>query len=65
MAKCKGCGQEIQWCSMASGKSMPLDAKATSMIQVKEGIGEVIQVFTPHWATCPKAKSFKKEKVKP
>ena len=57
---CKGCGQQIKWVMMASGAKMPLDAKPVKMIQVKEGIGAVIDVYTPHWATCPKAKNFKK-----
>ena len=59
MAKCKGCGAKIEWVKMVSGKKMPLD-KAQSMVQVKEGIGQVIQVHMPHWATCSKAKDFKK-----
>ena len=59
MPKCKGCGQEIKWCIMASGAKMPLDAKPVNMIQVKENIGEVISVYTPHWITCEKAKDFK------
>lgn len=63
MAKCRGCGQEITWCEMASGKKMPLD-KAQNMVQVKEGIGEIISVHMPHWATCSKAKDFKNGKSK-
>lgn len=59
MSKCKGCDQEIKWCEMASGKKMPLDDKPASMVQVKEGIGEIIKVYMPHWATCKKAKDFK------
>uniref|UniRef100_A0A6H1ZDD1 Uncharacterized protein n=1 Tax=viral metagenome TaxID=1070528 RepID=A0A6H1ZDD1_9ZZZZ len=60
MPKCKGCGQEILWVMMASGAKMPLDAKPQQMIQVKEGIGEVIPVYMPHWATCKKAGDFKR-----
>lgn len=62
MSKCKGCGADIKWCETATGKKMPLDAVPKQMIQVKEGIGEVIPVYMPHWATCNKAKDFKKEK---
>jgi len=58
--KCKGCGLEIKWVIMASGVKMPLDAKPIQMIQVKEGIGEVIPVYMAHWATCKKAKDFKR-----
>jgi len=60
MANCRGCGQPLKWVDMASGKKMPLDIKPISMVQVKEDIGEAVQVYTPHWATCPKAKDFKK-----
>jgi hypothetical protein len=54
-AKCKACGAAILWVEMASGKKMPLDAKAVSMVEVKERIGQVVQVYVPHWSTCPGA----------
>jgi len=53
MPKCKNCGQEIKWVEMADGKKMPLDADPVQVVQVKEGIGQVISVHRPHWATCP------------
>ena len=53
--------QEIKWVIMVSGARMPLDAKPIMMIKVKENIGELIDVYTPHWATCTKAKDFKKQ----
>jgi len=56
---CKGCGLKIKWVMMASGAKMPLDEKPIKMIQVKEGIGELIDVYQPHWATCPKAGKFR------
>jgi len=61
MNKCKGCGAEIKWILMGkSGAKMPVDAKPLQMIQVKEEIGEMIPVYTAHFATCPKAKEFRK-----
>jgi len=61
--KCKGCDQEIKWIIMGrTGAKMPIDVKPVQMIQVKEDIGEMIPVYIPHWATCPKAKNFKKGK---
>ncbi len=63
-SKCRGCGQPIKWVEMASGKKMPLDEPSMAMIQVKEGIGEVIQVYLSHFFTCPKAKDFKNGKSK-
>ncbi|KKL57067.1 hypothetical protein LCGC14_2239150 [marine sediment metagenome] len=61
-SKCRGCHQEIKWAEMPTGKKMPLDYKPLIMVQVTEGIGEMIKVYMPHWATCPKAKDFKKKK---
>lgn len=73
MPKCK-CGQEIRWIKMVSGKSMPVDEKKQKMIllgsDLPEGTisnfqpdrGHVITVYMPHWATCRKAKDFKRGK---
>lgn len=62
MPKCKGCGQEIKWVEMATGKKMPVDAKPVVMIQIKGGVGQAVSFYKPHWATCPNAKDFKREK---
>lgn len=59
MPKCKGCGQEIKWCMMASGAKVALDAKPELRVQVKEGIGELIEVYTSHWAKCHKTMNSK------
>ena len=59
---CKKCGAEMIWCLMASGAKMPLNAKPKQMIQVKEGIGEVIAVYESHFATCPGADQFRRGK---
>jgi hypothetical protein len=42
--KCRGCGAGIAWYLTPKGKRMPLDERT----------------FEPHWATCPKAKDFRK-----
>jgi len=60
MNKCKKCGASILWVKTKNLKNMPLDAEPRKMVQVKEGIGEVIDVYMPHWATCPNAKEFRK-----
>lgn len=60
-SRCKGCGAGILWVEMASGKKMPVDATPVSMVEVKEGIGQVIHVYVPHWSTCPGADSFRKK----
>jgi hypothetical protein len=43
-SKCRGCNQSIAWYLTPKGKRIPLD----------EGTLE------SHWATCPKAKDFRK-----
>lgn len=62
MSICKGCGKPIQWIEMNSGKKMPVDAEPVTGVMIREGKGIITKVFTPHWATCPKANQFRKEK---
>ena len=64
MQKCKSCGKKILWVTMASGAKVPLDEYPKQMIQVKEGIGAMIPVYTPHWATCTHASDFKRNEDK-
>lgn len=52
MPKCKTCKSEIFWVDMPSGKKMPLDITPFKMVLVKDGIGEIVDVYLPHWATC-------------
>ena len=42
---------------MQTGKAMPVDADP---IKVVTSDGRMITAYVPHWATCPKAKEFKK-----
>ena len=76
MSICKGCGAEIDWVRMKSGKAMPIDPEP---VFVAEGGNQVFitdegdtitgtaseintgeVAFVPHWATCPAYKSFKR-----
>ncbi len=61
MSKCRACKAEIMFIEMASGKKMPVDAKPLIVVQVKDGIGKVIEAYYPHWATCPGAHAFRKK----
>lgn len=61
MSNCRSCGAKLRWVEMMSGKKMPLDIKPMKMVQVKEDLGQVIDVYMPHWATCPGAEKFKKK----
>lgn len=76
MSRCRGCGAEIEWLRMKSGKAMPVDPEP---VFVQEGgnrvfitdEGETITGtaaeentgkvgFVPHWATCPAAGQFRR-----
>ena len=76
MSICKGCGAEIEWVRMKSGKAMPIDPEP---VFVTEGGNQVFitdegdtitgtkseantgeAAFVPHWATCPAYKRFKR-----
>lgn len=57
MSVCKGCGKEIVWITMASGKAMPCDTKKVTIVTED---GNTFSGYIPHWATCPKYKDFKK-----
>jgi hypothetical protein len=64
--KCK-CGADISFILMASNRKMPVDAKPVNMVRFEPeigaaGVGFMEKVYQPHWATCPLAKQFKKEK---
>jgi len=67
MAQCKACGAEIRWFKMmGTGRKMPVNLPGHKAIVdvVHEGevYGRLATVFTPHWATCPGADSFREKK---
>ena len=64
MSKCRGCGADIEWIVMDTGKKMPVDQKPLKMIMKTPKGGKMITAFTSHWATCPQAGQFKKKKPK-
>jgi hypothetical protein len=49
---CKKCGAEIKWCMMPNGAKIPLNIIPKTLFQVKEGIGEAIDVYESHFLTC-------------
>lgn len=57
VSQCRGCPAQIRWVNMQTGKAMPVDAEPIKVI-IEEG--RMISAYVPHWATCPKAKEFKK-----
>lgn len=60
---CTGCRANIVWFRTPRGKNMPADAKAeTRIILDDDGAAVMAQTWMPHWATCPKADQFKRER---
>ncbi|SDI18662.1 hypothetical protein SAMN05192534_12434 [Alteribacillus persepolensis] len=57
MPTCKGCGASIQWIKTPKGKAMPADTQEQTVVTKH---GDVVKGFTPHWATCSQARTFKK-----
>jgi len=54
---CKGCGQPITWV-LLNGKPHPADAKPIMIIYE----GKLISGHISHFATCPRADEFRKQK---
>ena len=46
MSKCRSCGAEIKWIKMASGKSMPVDAKPISFVLTHPGEEKALTLVT-------------------
>lgn len=66
-SKCRSCGSDIVWVVTPAGKNMPLDAMSTSMWLIQEEGAQqgsprarLVQVRTPHWASCPHAAEWRK-----
>lgn len=76
MSQCRGCGREIVWLRMKSGKQMPVDPEPVYVAgDGKDNFitdeGETIRGtasdadtgtvgFVPHWDTCPASRWFRK-----
>lgn len=72
MPKCRSCGKPVDWVTTESGKKMPLDEKPdpSGNIVLIHGIAHVLKkgeeplerpTRTSHFATCPNAKTHRKE----
>lgn len=66
-SKCKGCGANIIWANVeGSHKKMPLDEIPEKRILVYEIDNEIVAsirpTYTSHFATCPQAGLFRKDK---
>lgn len=70
MSTCKGCDAPIIWVETVNGKRTPIDAKPERRYVIAERFGDmlpvvrIVKTYTPHFATCPKAGDFRKDKTK-
>jgi len=60
-SKCRSCGADVLWSTSKDGKSLILDAKPEKRVAIhpRTGRSHMIDVYMPHWATCPDSKSWK------
>lgn len=63
MSECKGCGAELKWITSPAGAKTPLDAKPKKMwVEFHSDGWRLLDCYMPHFATCPKADQFRKER---
>lgn len=63
VVRCDGCGAEIRFVAMASGKQHPVDAKARVVVQVTgDERGQVVRQYDSHFASCTQADMFRRER---
>jgi hypothetical protein len=62
---CRGCGAPIVWAQVVStGKKMPFNPPATALSTLTDAADRRIDVveLDSHFATCPKADTFRKQR---
>lgn len=62
MPKCKGCHRDIKWIRSASGKATPIDPQIATIWSETPAGWRLFKGHVPHFATCPNADEFRKEK---
>ncbi len=58
--KCKSCGADIIFAPTESGKKMPLDQTPKKAAVMIRGLAKIMDVYTPHWATCTSPERHRK-----
>ena len=56
---CKGCGHTIGWIRTVKGKNIPVDLRRLTITTAE---GATVSGYESHYATCPQATHFRKEK---
>ena len=73
MSNCKGCGAEIVWLKTRAGKNIPVNVPKFEIINgmphgeiAHEAVTTAVEFdpsyMTAHFATCPNANKFRREK---
>lgn len=58
--KCKGCGANILWAVTDNGRNIPLDEKYEMRLTLDDqNVARVQRTYISHFATCPKADTFR------
>jgi len=60
MSVCNGCGAEIVWIKSPRGRPIPCDPAELTVVTEA---GHVVTGRISHFATCPKAATFRREKT--
>lgn len=61
VVRCEGCGAEIRFVALASGKAHPVEAKGQTLVLVEgDQRGQVVRLFASHFASCPQADMFRR-----
>lgn len=61
---CRSCQAPIIWCTSASGRPMPLDAKPEKRVVVDDHqVGRVVDAYVSHFSTCEFAAQHRKSKT--
>jgi len=69
MPTCKGCGQSIIWIKTIAGKNHPVNAMPKKLWIDGDDIGlpgggwSVEKCYESHFATCPAADKFRKDRT--
>lgn len=61
--RCEGCGADIRFVMLDSGKHHPVEAKGRTLVLVDgDQRGRVVRLFDSHFASCSQADLFRRPK---
>lgn len=64
MPNCTSCGAPILFVTLPSGKSMPVDARGSTLVRLSDDKtrGTMVHVHASHFSSCPNAAQHRKPK---